>query len=96
MSAIRFVNETPASGEFHLDQGHNQIARIGVHAGGSAPPPIIIDENNDSEVTTSQIWTAYAIVNGITTANVTITNPNATVILREGNNEGFSLRCRDL
>jgi hypothetical protein len=52
---------------------------------------IVVDENNDGYVNTAQEWTIYAIVKGITTASVTITDPNATVTLREDNAGGFSL-----
>jgi hypothetical protein len=95
MSAIQLVNDVPAStapsAEFLIHQGHNRIARLGVHAGSSASVPLVVDENNDGQVTTAQEWTVYAIVNGITTPNVTIADPNATVMLREGNTEGFFL-----
>jgi hypothetical protein len=95
MSAIHLVNDvsvsTAPTAEFRVYQGLNQIARLGVHAGSSASVPLVIDENNDGHVSTAEVWTAYAIVNGITTQNVTITDPNATVTLRQDNNEGFSL-----
>ena len=96
MSAIQFVNQVLSSiapsAEFHLFQGQNQIARIGVHAGGSASVPArVVDEHNDEPVHTAQEWTIYAIVNGITTQSVTTTDPNAIVTLRQDNDEGFSL-----
>jgi hypothetical protein len=95
MSAIQLVNDVPSStapsAEFLIHQGHNRIARLGVHAGGSASVPLVVDEHNDGHVNTAQEWTSYAIVNGITTQTVTITDPNATITLREGNNDGFSL-----
>ena len=52
----------------------------------------MVDENNNSEISTAQIWTVYAIVNGITSDTVTITNPNATVTAVAGNNgDGFTI-----
>lgn len=87
MSAIRLVNEVPAStapsAEFRIYQRQNQIARIGVHAGSSASVPLVVDENNGDGVGTAQEWQSYAIVNGITTQTLTITNPNATITLQE-------------
>jgi hypothetical protein len=93
MSAIRLVNavlsSTAPSAEFRVLQGENQIARLSVHAGGSASVPLVVDDA--SEVSAAQMWTVYAIVNGITTESVTVTNPNAVVTLRPGNMDGFSL-----
>ena len=95
MATIRLVNDVPSStapsAEFCVYQGQNQIGRLGVHAGSSASQPIIIDEDNDGYLPTAQEWAIYAIVNGITTQTVTVTDPNATVTLREGNNKDFSL-----
>lgn len=108
MSAITLINDVPSStspsAEFRVSQGTHQIARIGVHAGGRASIPTIsqpgtpveivpiVDENNNAEVNTAQPWTIYAIVNGITTPTVAVTNPNATVTVTPDNNDdGFTL-----
>jgi len=52
----------------------------------------VVDENNDSEISTAQQWTVYAIVNGITTQTLTVTDPNATITAAAGNSgDGFTL-----
>ncbi|HEX2832578.1 MAG TPA: hypothetical protein VHW00_06165 [Thermoanaerobaculia bacterium] len=52
----------------------------------------VVDEHNNTIVITAQEWSVYAIVNGITTPNVTITDPNATVTVRQDDNDaGFTL-----
>lgn len=93
MSAIQLVNQVSSStAEFHVYEGGTQIARIGVHAGGTASVPVtVVDESNGGSVNTAQEWTVYAIVNGITTASVTTANPNATITLQADNTGGFSL-----
>jgi hypothetical protein len=96
MSAIQLVNQVPSStspsAEFHVYQGIDRIARIGVHAGGTVSLPVtVVDENNDGSVITAQEWTVYAIVNGITTSSVTTANPNAIITLRADNTGGLSL-----
>ena len=44
MGAIRLVNNVPPATapmvEFRLHQGNNQVARLGIHAGGSAAIPV--------------------------------------------------------
>jgi uncharacterized repeat protein (TIGR01451 family) len=73
-SAIRLVNQIPVAvspvAEFRLFANNQPIARIGVHSGGEASVPTSGG---------APPWSAFAIVNGITTATVTILNPNATV-----------------
>jgi hypothetical protein len=98
MSAITLVNSITAAvasiAEFQLFQGINRIARIGVHAGGRATVPTtsdVVDENNNSEIPTAQMWTVYAIVNGITTQTVTFTDPNAKITAVAGNSDGFAI-----
>jgi hypothetical protein len=96
MSAIVFSNAVASSiattAEFRLFSGVHQIARVGVHAGGSAIVPTVVDEDNDGQVNTMQEWTAYAIVNGITTPTVTVANPNARLTLSADNaGGGFTL-----
>lgn len=177
MSAITLVNTVPASSantaEFRLSQGSNQIARVGVHAGGTASIPTtsswqvqatttmgdfsltsnviafsgtsasitaqvlsqegfydfqivqspgqqpsaivlentwrnpvqfqitqpgspiqiinVVDEHNNTTVGTAQQWSIYAIINGITTPNVVITDPNATVTALQDSEGGFTL-----
>jgi hypothetical protein len=169
MSSIKLVNRIPASvtptAEFRLSRGSNQIARVGVHAGGQAsvpttahcqvqafttmgdfsltsnivsfdgtsatllaqvrtedgffdfqltmaPGPVpsaiicentwrhpvqftitqpgsplqivtVVDEHNSTQVSTAEQWQCYAIANGITTATVTVTDPNATITVVE-------------
>ena len=51
----------------------------------------VVDENNDTEISTAQQWTVYAIINGITTQTVTVTDPNATVTAVANNGDGFTL-----
>lgn len=52
--------------------------------------PLVVDEaGGDPIVSTAQVWTAYAIANGITTEIVTVTNPNAVITLRPGNTADF-------
>ncbi|MCY1020184.1 hypothetical protein [Pyxidicoccus sp. MSG2] len=173
MSAIKLVNSVPAANspsvEFRLSQGTNQVARIGVHAGGQASVPTttnyqvkafttmgdfsltsntlsfnntsatllaqvltedgfydfqlvqspgtqpsalvcentwrnpvqftisqpgspvqivtVVDEHNNTTVSTAQQWQCYAIADGITTATVTITDPNATITVTPDNND---------
>ena len=99
MSAITLVNSITAAvasaAEFRLFQRSHQIARVGVHAGGQATIPTsltVVDENNNSEIPTAQIWTVYAIVNGITTQTLTVTDPNATITAVVGDSgEGFAI-----
>lgn len=50
----------------------------------------VVDEHNTAPVTTVQQWECYAIVNGITTATVTITDPNAVVTLL-AEEDGYTL-----
>lgn len=87
------MNQVSSStAEFHVYEGGTRIARIGVHAGGTASVPVtVVDEGNGGSVNTAQEWMVYAIVNGIMTASVSTTNPNATVTLRDGNTRGFFL-----
>jgi hypothetical protein len=72
-SEIRLVNQIPLAvapiAEFRIFQHDSLIARIGVHSGGQATIP----------ATAEPPWQAFAIVNGVTSATVTIANPNATV-----------------
>jgi hypothetical protein len=100
MSAIKLVNQVPASdapsAEFRLTQGAQQIARIGIAAGGSATVPTSgswqVHESESGSVNTMGQWAVFAIVNGITTQAVTTTDPNATITLAADNNESaFSL-----
>jgi hypothetical protein len=86
MSAITLVNsistDVASAVEFRLFQGSHQIAGVGVHAGGQVTIPTgttVVDENNNSEISTAQVWTVYAIANGITTPTLTVTDPNATI-----------------
>lgn len=52
----------------------------------------VVDEHNNSPISTVQQWTCYAIVNGITTATVTTSDPNATIsILADNNDDAFRL-----
>lgn len=108
MSAITLVNDVPSSispaAEFRVSQGSDQIARIGVQAGGRASIPTttsatitqpgssgqIVSQNNNTVVTAQQ-WMVYAIANGITTSTVAVTNPNATVTVANNSDDGFSL-----
>lgn len=99
MSAITLINaitETPqVSAEFSIFQGGNCIARVPVHAGGQARVPTTthpVDDPNDPVVQTAEQWEAWAIINGITTERVTITDPNATITASGNNNDdGYSL-----
>jgi hypothetical protein len=99
MSAITLVNSITAgvasTAEFRLFQRSHQIARVGVHAGGQATVPTtqtVVDENNNSEVSTAQIWTVYAIINGVTTQTLTVTDPNATItVVAENSGAGFMI-----
>jgi len=95
MSVISLVNAVPSStapsAEFRVLHGENQIARLSVHTGGSASVPLVVDTSDDSEVSTAQLWTCYAILMGVTSDTVTVTNPNAVITLRPGNSDGFFL-----
>lgn len=92
MSAIKLVNHVAiAVAEFRLYQGDHQVARVGVHYGGEASIPT----SRDGEVGTVQSWSIYAIVEGITTPAVTLTDPNATVTaVRNVDDQGCSLVVR--
>jgi len=96
MSALILANAIPASSapsaEFRVSRGTNSIARIGVHAGGTARIPTVADEHNDIAVGTAEPWDIFAIVNGITTSSVTTTNPNATITAVDNNDDGYSLQ----
>lgn len=47
----------------------------------------VVNEHNAKFVSTRKQWSCYAIVNGITTASVTTTNPDATITLVADNND---------
>lgn len=50
----------------------------------------VVDEHDSVSITTAQQWTVYAIVNGITTQPVQITDPRATLTVeQDSNNESF-------
>jgi hypothetical protein len=52
----------------------------------------VVDEHNNTTVSTAQQWQCYAIANGITTATVTITNPNSVITITPDNDdESFSI-----
>lgn len=51
----------------------------------------VVDEHNNTEISTAQQWTAYAIINGITMPTVTVTDPNATITATAGNSGDFTL-----
>ena len=103
MPAITLINDVPSSvapsAEFFVFQNGERVARVTVHAGGTAsipttsssPDPAVIDESG-GPVVTAQQWQAYAIINGITTETVIFTNPAATVIAAvEADGGGFVL-----
>ncbi|NUP07804.1 MAG: hypothetical protein HOW73_17285 [Polyangiaceae bacterium] len=52
----------------------------------------VVDEHNTISLSTAEQWQCYAIVNGITTATVTINSPSAVVTLTaDTNDDGFIL-----
>jgi hypothetical protein len=88
MSAIKFINNADSTVDFRLFQGINRVANVDVHAGGSANVPTTTRHN----VSAADLWTCYAICNGITTATVTIDDPDANVTATPNNNNaGISL-----
>lgn len=54
-----------------------------------------VEANGNVPISTVQQWTAYAIINGITTPNVTITNPDAAIVLVQNTDGGFALEVSD-
>ena len=51
-----------------------------------------VDEHNNTSISTAQAWTVYAIVNGITTGTVEVTNPDATITLVSTNEKNPQLK----
>jgi hypothetical protein len=83
-SVLVFVNHLPNHVvDFQLFEGRTQIARLGIHPGGSAQLPI---------TTTTKPWTVFATAGGISAPSVTVRNPNATITaVPNGNGKGFTL-----
>lgn len=53
---------------------------------------VVVDEHNTVSVSTAQNWTVFAIVNGLTTENAIIGNPNATItVLNTNDTDGYTL-----
>ena len=73
--AITLENTWSAPVQFKLNQPHSLFQIV-----------TVVDAHNCSNVSTAKVWSCYAICNGITSAAVTITDPNARVTAR-GNND---------
>jgi hypothetical protein len=86
LSAIVCENTWRAPVQFNISQPGTPVQVV-----------TVVDEHNNDVVSTAQQWTCYAIVNGITTATVTIYDPNATLTLTSDNNdEGYTLTVEGL
>jgi hypothetical protein len=51
----------------------------------------VVDEHNAGGISTAQTWSIYAIVNGITTGTVQLSDSNAQVALKAGDDRGYAL-----
>lgn len=65
---LQFQKTTPGPVTFSLSKNGVVLQNV-----------VVTDSFQMKTVETAQEWTAYAIVNGITTGTVTITNPDATI-----------------
>jgi hypothetical protein len=73
---ITLENTWSSAVQFKLSQPNSPVAFA-----------TVVDEHNNTPISTAQVWTCYAICNGITTATVTLTDPNATVTATDDNND---------
>jgi hypothetical protein len=84
MSAIKLVNNVPASKvptvEFRLFQGSNQIARIGVHAGGQASIPT----TTNYQVQASTSMGDFSLTSNTLSFNATSATLTAQVLTEDG------------
>jgi hypothetical protein len=91
MNAVDFSNAPMA--EFHVLNGKREIAHVGVAALGSATIPTTTAARNSEPVVgmTAEEWSAYAIINGITTPVVKTSNANARLTLTAWDDGGYRI-----
>jgi hypothetical protein len=84
MSALKLVNNVPAANvptvEFRLFQGSNQIARIGVHAGGQASIPT----TTNYQVQASTSMGDFSLTSNPVSFNATSATLTAQVLTEDG------------